>query len=159
LWRCTPETALKFPNGTLEPVIKISGDAYGNIKVQGCFLWDKRFYDYWKIKSMKFTDNTNQLEMVFKQGTIFKEVIDQDKKMIHGTAYSDEWGDPRNRVYENKLDFIRDEKTDENRLFFLRSAGVNGSIKYVYHQPEQIDNYLQTASIFQFINDSTAFLV
>ncbi len=42
LWRCTPETALKFPNGTLEPVIKISGDAYGNLKVQGCFLWEKR---------------------------------------------------------------------------------------------------------------------
>lgn len=157
LWRCTPGTALKFPNGTLEPVIKISGDAYGNLKVQGCFLWEKRFYDYWKIKSFKFTDSTNQLEMVFNEGAIFKGVIDRDKKMIHGTAYSDEWGDPKNRVYENKLDFIRDGKTDENRLFFPRPAGVNGSMEYVYHQPEQIDNYLQTASIFQFIKDSTAF--
>ncbi len=157
LWRCTPETALKFPNGTLEPVIKISGDAYGNLKIQGCFLWEKRFYDYWKIKSMKFTDSTNQLEIVFNEGTIFKGVVDQDKKKIHGTAYSDEWGNPKNRVYENKLDFIRDEKTDENRLFFPRPVGVNGSMEYVYHRPEQIDNYLQTASIFQFIRDSTAF--
>jgi CubicO group peptidase (beta-lactamase class C family) len=157
LWRCTPETALKFPNGTLEPVIKISGNAYGNLQVQGCFLWEKRFYDYWEIKSFKFTDSTNQLEMVFEEGNIFKGVVDQDKKMIHGTAYSNEWGDPKNRGYVNKLDFIRDEKTDENRFFFPRPAGMNGSIKYVYHQPEQIDNHLQTASIFQFINDSTAF--
>ena len=156
LWRCTPETALKFPNGTLEPVIKINGDAYGNLKVQGCFLWEERFYDYWEIKSFKFTDSTNQLEMVTGEGS-FKGVVDQDKKMIHGTAYSNEWGNPANRVYENKLVFIRDEKTDENRLFFPRPAGVNGSIKYVYHQPEPIDNYLQTASVFQFITDSTAF--
>ncbi|MEJ2614940.1 MAG: serine hydrolase [Ignavibacteriaceae bacterium] len=156
LWRCTPETALKFPNGTLEPVIRISGDAYGNLNVQGCFLWDKQFYDYWEVKSFKFTDSTNQLEMVFEEGN-FKGVVDQDKKIIHGTAYSDEWGDPKNRSYENKLDFIRDEKTDENRLFFPRPAGVNGSMEYVYHQPEQIDNYLQTASIFQFIKDSTTF--
>jgi len=77
--------------------------------------------------------------------------------MIRGVAYSDVWGDPRNRVYENKLDFIRDEKTDENRLFYPRPAGVNGSIEYIYHQPEQIDNYLQTGSIFKFITDSTAF--
>jgi len=34
---------------------------------------------------------------------------------------------------------------------------MNGSIEYIYHQPEQIDNYLQTASIFQSINNSTAF--
>ncbi len=157
LWRCTPETALKFPNGTLEPVIRISGDAYDNLKVQGCFLWEKRFYDYWKIKSFKFTASTNQLEMIFDEGNVFKGVIDQNKKMIHGTAYSNEWGDPENRGYENKLDFMRDEKSDENRFFFPRPAGVNGSIKYVYQQPEQIDNNLQTASIFQFINDSTAF--
>ncbi len=25
IWRCTPETSLKFPNGRLEPVIMIGG--------------------------------------------------------------------------------------------------------------------------------------
>lgn len=157
LWRCTPETALKFPNGTLEPVIKINEDDYGKLMVQGCFLWEKRFYDYWEIKSFKFTDSTNQLVMVDKEGNFFKGVVDQDKKMIVGTAYSSNWGDSTNDAYENKLDFIRDEKTDENRLFFPRPVSVNGSMEYVYHQPEQIDNYLQTASVFQFITDSTAF--
>ncbi len=157
LWRCTPETALKFPNGTLEPIIRINGDAYGNIQVQGCFLWENEFYDYWEIKNFKFSDSTNQFEMVFGEGNIFKGVVGQEKKIIRGTAFSDEWGDPNHRAYKNKLDFVRDEKTDENRLFFPRSPGVNGSLEYVYKRPEQIDNYLQTASIFQFINDSTAF--
>ena len=157
LWRCAPETALKFPNGTLEPVIKINGDAYGNLNIEGCFLWENEFYDYWEIKNFKFTDSTNQLEMVYDEGSIFKGVVNLDRKMIRGTAYSNEWGDPANRTYETKLDFIRDEKTDENRLFFPRPAGVNGSIEYVYNQPGQIDNFLQTASIFQFITDSTAF--
>ena len=157
LWRCTPETALKFPNGTLEPEIKINGDAFGNLKVRGCFLWEKEFYDYWEIKSVKFTDSTSQMEMVDREGNIIKGVVDQDKKMIHGVAYSYDWGYSKNPVYENKLDFIRDEKTNENRLFFPYPVSVNGSIEYVYQQPEQIDNYLQTASIFQFITDSTAF--
>ncbi|MFX0207717.1 MAG: hypothetical protein ACFFDT_17140, partial [Candidatus Hodarchaeota archaeon] len=48
LWRCTPETSLKFPNGSLEPVIKISGATYRNLTVQGCFLWDSRYYDEWE---------------------------------------------------------------------------------------------------------------
>ncbi len=157
LWRVTPETALKFPNGTLEPVIKISGEAYDNPKVQGCFLWDKRFYDYWEINSVEFIDSTNQLVMVFEGGSVFKGVVDQDKKMIRGTAYSDEWGDPGDRSSENKLDFVRDETSDENRFFFSRPAGVNGSISYVYRQPEQIDDYLQTASIFEFVKDPMAF--
>jgi len=40
LWRCTPETSLKFPNGTLEPILKISGAINLDLAVQGCFLWD-----------------------------------------------------------------------------------------------------------------------
>lgn len=157
LWRCTPETAVQFPNGTLEPVIKISGDAYGNLSVQGCFLWDGQFYDYWDIKDFKFTDSTNQFEMVYEEGNTYKGKVDRDKKIIRGAAYSSEWGDSTNDATENKLDFIRDENSDENRFFFPRPAGYNGTVEFVYKQPEEIDNFLQTASIFQFINDSTEF--
>lgn len=157
LWRVTPETAMKFPNGTLEPVIKISGDAYGDLKVQGCFLWDKRFYDDWPIKSVKYTDSTRQLEIGYNEGAVYRGVVGKDRKTITGVAYSDSWGDTTNRVHENKLDFIRDEQTDENRLFFPRPAGVNGSMVYHYQQPEQLDRYLQTASLFEYVKDTTAF--
>ncbi|WP_036985074.1 serine hydrolase domain-containing protein [Prolixibacter bellariivorans] len=157
LWRVTPETALKFPNGTLEPVIRISGEAYGDLKVQGCFLWDKRFYDDWPIKSVTYTDSTRQLEIVYNEGAVYRGVVGKDRKTITGVAYSDAWGDTTNRVHENKLDFVRDEQTDENRLFFPRPADVHGSMVYQYHQPEQLDRYLQTASLLDYVKDTTAF--
>ena len=37
LWRVTPETAIKFPHGTLEPIILISGEAQGNLTARGWF--------------------------------------------------------------------------------------------------------------------------
>ncbi len=152
LWRVTPETAIKFPHGTLEPAIQISGDAFGKLTVRGCFLWDHRFYDYWEIDSIQFIDSTNQLVLVDKEGSTYRGLVDQKKESIQGIAYS--WGgDPDT----NKLDFIREEEIDVNKLFIPYPPGPDRSVKYTYQQPEQIDEYLNTASIFNFVEDTTAF--
>ena len=157
LWHVTPETALQFPNGTLEPMLFFNGDVRGKLTVQGCFLWEQRFYDYWNIKRVQFNDSSRRLEMTFGDGNVYKGIVDPDKKRITGTAYSDAWGDTVNRVPENKLDFVRDEQTDVNRLFFARPAGVNGSMSYVYEPPEQNDDQLPSASVFEYVKDTTAF--
>jgi CubicO group peptidase (beta-lactamase class C family) len=154
LWRCTPETALQFPNGTLEPIIKISGDIYNKLTVQGCFLWDELFYDYWELIDIQFNDSTNQLTIVDSNGSTFVGIIDQKKQKIPGMVYS---GYPDIPVPEDKLDFVRAEEIDASRLFIPWPPRLNGSITYTYHQPEQINDYLQTASVFQFIKDSSAF--
>jgi CubicO group peptidase (beta-lactamase class C family) len=154
LWRCTPETASQFPNGTLEFIIQINGDAFGKLSVQGCFLWESRFYDYWELKNVQFIDSTNQLNMVVGEGAIFKGTVGQEKKNIHGVIYTD---DPNIANRETKLDFIRDEETDIQKLFLPRPSAPNGCITYAYQQPEQINDDLRTASIFQFIKDSNTF--
>ncbi|MBI9038119.1 MAG: serine hydrolase [Bacteroidales bacterium] len=151
LWRVTPETAIKYPHGTLEPIIQVSGDAFGKLSVQGCFLWDKRFYDYWEFNSVQFIDSINQLVVGYDEEGIYKGVVDMTKGIIQGIACG---GDPSDT---NKLDFIRDEDIDVNRLFIPYPPGPNGSIKYTYHQPEKCNDQLQTASIFEFVKDSTAF--
>ncbi len=151
LWRATPETTIKYPHGTLEPVIQVSGDAFGKLSVQGCFLWDNLFYDYWEINSIQFIDSTNQLVVGYNEDGIYKGVVDKTKEIIQGMACG---GDPSDT---NKLDFIRDEDIDVSKLFIPYPPGQDGSIKYAYQQPEDRKDQLQTASIFEFIKDSTAF--
>lgn len=152
LWRVTPETAIKFPHGTLEPIIQISGDAYGKLTARGCFIWENRFYDYWEFNTVQFIDSTNQLVIVDNEGSTYKGIVDYKKGIIQGIAYS--WGgDPDNK----KIDFIRDEDSDIDKFFIPYPSSPNGSIKYTYHQPGKCNDHLQTASIFEFVKDSTAF--
>ena len=153
LWRVTPETAIKFPNGTLEPIIQISGDATGKLSARGCFLWDSCFYDYWEFNSIQFIDSTNQLIIDYDEGGTFEGIVDQKKKMIRGMAYMDA-GDTSDQT---KLVFIREEAMNVNKLFIPYPPGPNGSTTYNYQQPEDCEDQLQTSSIFEFIQDSTSF--
>jgi hypothetical protein len=137
LWFCTPETALEFPNGVLEPVIQISGDAFGKLNVRGCFLWDNRFYDYWELKSIEFIDSLNQLWIVAKNGSTFRGTLDHDKKVIKGMVYS---SDPDNSFPDVKLDFIRSEKLNANKLFIPHPADQNGNIIYTSKYMTKIYN-------------------
>jgi len=154
LWRCTPETSLKFPNGSLEPVIRISGAIYQKLTVQGCFLWDDLYYDEWELVNIQFDDSTNQLKIVDGNSSTYLGVVDQEMRTITGIVYS---GDPDNSVPEDSLDFIRVDSNLANELFYPRLPDLNGNIKYTYHQPEQISDGLQTASIFESTSDSAAF--
>ena len=153
LWRVTPETAIKYPHGTLEPIIQVSGDAFGKLTARGCFLWERRFYDYWEFSSVQFIDSTNQLVIVYNDSGIYKGIVNKKKEIIQGIAY----GDDIDTSDSNKLDFIRDEEINVNKLFIPYPPGSDGSVKYTYHQPEKCNDQLQTASIFNDVTDSTAF--
>ncbi len=151
LWRVTPETAIKYPHGTLEPIIQVSGDAFGNLAARGCFLWEGRFYDYWEFNRVQFIDSTNQLVIGYNEDGIYKGVVDKKKGIIQGIACG---GDPSDT---NKLDFIRVEDLDVNKLFIPYPPGPNGSISYAYQQPVDCKDQLQAASLFDFVKDTTAF--
>jgi len=153
LWRVTPETSIKYPHGTLEPIILICGNARGKFSARGCFLWEGHFYDYWNFNKMEFIDSTNQLIITYNDGSIYKGVIDDKKELIQGIAYWDE----EDTTDANKLDFVRDEDMNIDRLFIPYPPGQDGSIRYIYRQPDNCNDQLQTASIFGFVKDSTAF--
>lgn len=151
LWRVTPETAIKFPNGTLEPIILFQTNSRGKLTAQGCFLWDNRFYDYWPLKNIQFNDSTNSLAIDYNEKGTYRGILDFQKDSIQGIAYG---GDPSDT---NKLDFIREEILDINKLFVPYPRGQNGSISYIYQEPKDYEDQLQTASLFDYTADSTAF--
>ena len=153
VWRVTPETSIKYPHGILEPILQIDGDIQGKISARGCFLWESRFYDYWNFDSIQYCESTNELFMVYDDGGTYLGTVDQSKEMIQGMAY---WYDGENRDTD-RIDFIRDEDFEIDRMFTPYSRSVDGSVKYVYCQPENCNDQLQTASIFGAIKDTAAF--
>ncbi len=153
LWRISPETAIKYPHGTLEPIILIGGDAQGKLSARGCFLWEGHFYDYWEFTSVQFIDSTNQLVIADIEGGIYKGFVDESKEVIRGIAIWEE--DDTSEI--DTLEFIRDEDMDIQRLFVPYPFAPNGSMKYTYQQPEQLKDQLHTTSIFEFVKDTTAF--
>ncbi len=155
IWKCTPETSLKFPNGgSLEPVIIISGAFEQNLSVRGCFLWEERFHTDWKLVSIHFNDSTNQLNFIDEDGDEFIGQVDQENRSINGYVYS---GDPDNSVPMDKLDFERADEKLANRLFYPRLPQQDESIIYNYQAPEHYDDGMPTASLFEHTKDSTAF--
>jgi CubicO group peptidase (beta-lactamase class C family) len=153
LWRVTPETAIKYPHGTLEPIIQISGDAFGKITIRGCFLWEGRFYDDWDLKCIQFTDSTHEFVMKYDDNGVYKGMVDQKKEMIRGIAYWDE----EDTTDLDTIDFIRDQDLDINKLFIPYPPCPDGSLSYAYHQPEKCNDQLQTASLFEYVKDTTSF--
>ncbi len=155
LWKCTPETSLKFPNGTLEPVIRISGAANHNLSVRGCFLWDGRYYDEWELVDIQFDDYTNQLRIIDGNNSTYVGLVDPDLRSITGIVYA---GDPDNEDQEDSLNFSRVDANLAERLFYPRLPETDGSISYTYLKPGQFGDGLQTASVFDFMDDKDAFL-
>lgn len=151
LWRATPETATKYPHGILEPIIQVSGEASGKLNVRGCFFWDNHFYDYWEFEHVQFMDSTRQLVILDIDGGIYQGFVDNRKGQIRGTVC---WGGDEDTL---KLDFVRDENLDATQLFVPYPSGPTGSVKYTYQQPDDQKDQLQTASVFDFVDDSTAF--
>lgn len=153
LWKCTPGTVLELENLTLEPVIKISGEISNKLSVEGCFTWDRKFRDYWWLSEIEYCDRSNQITIRDEDGSTYIGKVDKAKQKITGMMYSNDGG---KLVPEDKLDFIRASNLNVERLFIPRKPNEDGSIRYSYQTPEILNDELETASIFKFVNDTTA---
>ena len=99
LWKCTPETALQLETITLEPVIRISGKILNKLTVQGCFMWDGQFRDYWWLSKIQYNDSLNQITI--HDQTIEKSTDHKEEHFI--TLYLEE----QLRHINEILDYIK----------------------------------------------------
>ncbi|MBN1996700.1 serine hydrolase [candidate division KSB1 bacterium] len=152
LWRCTPETARRFPNGRLEAVVKIGQDMAGKWTSRGFYLWDGHYRDEWDLVKIEFNDTTNQVTIFDGEGSTFIGRADLEKQIIRGTVFS---GYPDFPVPEDKLDLIRADHRLAAMVLHPRFRDETGGIPYLYHRPEQLKDGLNTASVFDFAVDSS----
>lgn len=152
LWHCTDETALIFPNGKLEPIIFIMGSNINNLLLKGCFFWDGRYYDEWRFADYSYNDSTHELILKDEDGSNYHAKVDRDYKHIYGIVQGGDPGDPR-----DSLEFIREKNLKPENLFYARKPSSDGSMSYVYQQPESGQDHLTAASVFEFTSDTLAF--
>jgi len=153
LWRCSPETVLKLETITLEATIFIRQKIPSDWNVQGCFMCENRFCDYWSLSGFQFVDSTGQVTFKDNDGSIFVGEFDEVRQRINGMVYTTK-GD--SLVPEDKLDFMRFNDVSPERLFLPRKPEQDGSIKYSYKIPAEVEG-MQHESIYNYINDSVAF--
>jgi len=152
LWHCTDETALIFPNGKLEPIILVMGSYLNHLSVKGCFLWDGRFYDEWHFADYYYNDSTHELILKDADGINYHAKVDRDYKLISGSFHGGDPADP-----QHYLEFIREKTWKPENFFYPRKTSPDGSISYVYQEPESGPDHLPTASLFEFTSDTLAF--
>lgn len=152
LWKVTPETTIKHPRGTLEPMFLLGGVMGDSTSLRGCFLWEGRFYDYWNLQRIEVVDSSNRMLMTFDDGGIFHGVIDRRAQRIQGVAY---W-DTADSTDTNSLEFVRADDAEVTRYFVPYFSDTNANTTYGYRIPES-DEHTPTASILPAVKDSTAF--
>ena len=153
IWRCTPETALKFPEGTLEPVILIMEDTDSLLTALGCFLWEGLYYDQWEIKEVHYSDSTATVRFTDGDNSVFNGTLNMETGIIKGVVHP---GDPGNGDSMDALDFIRADSALMHRLFYPRMPDAEGKAVYAYQPPEALDDGLKTASIMDKITGGNA---
>ena len=154
IWKCTPETSIKFPNGTLEPVMMIRDDPGQGLTARGCFLWDGFYHDAWMLVSIHYNDSSKQLTIFDGDDDRFVGQLDEKMDSISGFVYS---GDPENTVPMDKLDFVRADEHLASRLFYPRQPRHKGSIAPIYSAPPSMEDGLNTASLLDYTKDTAAF--
>lgn len=153
LWHCTPETAMKFKHGTLNSVIRIMTNNDHELTAKGYFLWNDQYNDNWELIDIQFNDSLKEITIIDADKDKYIGQIDDKMQMINGIVYS---GDPNNSVPLDTLNFVRADESLAARLFFPREPNIDGSIQYAYFKPKQMDDNLESASIFEFTQDSSA---
>jgi len=141
LWISTEETSTKFLSGTQQVVLQIRRDSNEEMAVRGVFLWNGDYQSEWKLVDIQYNKLAQRITILDADADTLKYFVDVINDMIIGAVHL------KNKT-NNPLSFIRADKNLESRLFHPRIPDINGNISYSYIKPEQIDDGLQTTSIY-----------
>ena len=151
LWIATEETSMKFLHGTQKAVLRISKDHDGKYIARGVFLWNDCYQSEWTLVDLELDNKTDSLIINDMDGDSYRARVDYEKMKITGAVHL------QNNT-EDPLDFIPAEKNLEAELFYPRKPDKWGKINYNYEMPEQLDDGLQTASIYDTDIDSASII-
>jgi len=148
LWISTEETSSQFGPGANIVALLIKRDSTKILTARAFFLENDEFKIEWKFINVQYDSIAKRISVLDSDLDTLICSRDAKNEILEGTVHTQD-------KTKKPLNFIR---TDKNlvRLFYPLIPDRNGQIIYRYNKPEQIDNYLQTDSIFEFVKDSTA---
>lgn len=146
VWISTKATSTNF--GVAEnAVLLFKKDSNSELTARSCFIQEDEFKMEWKFINVQYDSIAKRITLLDSDSDTLILTLDTENKMLKGGVHTEDEINPVN--------FVRTEK-DFTNLFFPRIPDSRGQITYKYIKPEQIDNYLQTDSIFKFVRDSVA---
>lgn len=147
-WISTEETTSQFGQGVQKVALLIKSDGAKKLSVRSFFMRNDEYKMDWKFTKVDYDSMAKRISMLDSDSDTLICNMDAENQILKGVIHSED-------EISNPLIFVRADK-DIASLFYPRVPDRNGGIIYNYNKPEQIDNYLQTDSIFKFIMDSTA---
>ena len=149
LWISTEESSSKFLSGTQEVVLQIKRENTEGLAVRGIFLWNGDYQSEWKLVDIQYDSITQHLTILDADADTFKCNWDFSNDRLTGAVHlQNKSTDP--------LSFRRADKNLFIKLFQPRIPDRNGNISYAYTIPKQLDDGLQTTSIYNAGIDSMA---
>ena len=149
LWISTEESSAKFLHGTQKTVLRINKDHDGKYTARGVFLMNGTYQSEWSLVDLEYDNYTDSLLIIDADGDSYYGLVDLKNMKITGAVHL------RNNE-EDALNFIPAEKNLEAELFYPRKPDKNGEIIYTYEKPEQLEDGLETASLYNSGIDSAS---
>jgi CubicO group peptidase (beta-lactamase class C family) len=154
IWKCTPETAEQYPQGTRETALLIERGPEMELTARGCFIFEGNYHHPWELEEIHYNDTTGLLSILDVDGDWYLAYFDPPAQTLSGHIHSLESGDP---VPLDTLDFIRADDSLATRLFIPRLPGKDGNLSVSYAVPPSLNDGLNTASLFSCIRDTSAY--
>jgi len=147
LWISTDETSSQFGPGTDNVSMLIKREPNNIFTVRAFFLQNNEYKLEWKFNNVQYDSLEKKISIVDLDSDTLVIIPDIETSMLKGEVHT------KNNI--SILNFARAEK-DFLSYFYPRLPDKNDKIVYTYNKPKQIENNLQTDSIFKFVNDTIA---
>ncbi len=141
-WISTEETSWKFLSGTQKVFLNLQKVQHNKLKARLIFIWNNEYQSEWNLTNVKYDTLSMSITIQDDDGNSYHANFDPIKNRILGTIHSSA---------DNSTDSLNLEpsrKDIETAMLHPRPEGVNGNITYKYQQPEQLNDFLATGSIY-----------
>jgi len=141
LWITTEETSSRFLSGTQKILLRIHTDSNKKWTVRGVFLWNGDYQSEWKLVNMHYDTISHRITILDEDSDTLKCIMDAKNDRLIGAVYLQS-------KTKNSLNFLRASNNLESRLFHPRLPDIHGNIYCGYNNPEQLDDGIETTSIY-----------
>lgn len=141
-WISSEATSWKFLSGTQKVFLNFQKDQHSKLKARLIFIWNNEYQSEWNLTKVKYDTLNNYITIEDDDGNSLHADFDPIKNRILGTIHTSA---------DNSTDSLNFESSRidiETTMLHPRPENVNGNITYKYQQPEQLNDFLATGSIY-----------